>query len=39
MEIPTEEKLIHDWVIRQVEHKHSSLYNEIRTNPEGRAAL
>lgn len=33
MKTPTEQKLIHDWVIRQVEHKHSSLYNEIRTNP------
>ncbi|MDE0520168.1 MAG: hypothetical protein OXH71_05700, partial [Candidatus Dadabacteria bacterium] len=33
MKIPSEEKLIHDWVIRQVEQKYSSLYNEIRTNP------
>ena len=33
MKIPSEEKLIHDWVIGQVEQKYSSLYNEIRTNP------
>ncbi len=36
MEVSSEQKLIHDWVIRQVEHKHSSLYNEIRTNSEGK---
>lgn len=33
MKIPSEQKLIHDWVIGQVEQKYSSLYNEIRTNP------
>lgn len=33
MRIPSEEKLIHDWVIRQAEQKYSSLYNEISTNP------
>ena len=33
MKIPSEQKFMHDWVIKQVEHKYSSLYKEIRTNP------
>ena len=36
MKIPSEEKLIHDWVIRQVEQKYSSLYSEISANPGGK---
>lgn len=33
MEIPADEKLLHDWVIRQVEAKYSGLHKEIRSNP------
>ncbi len=35
MKIPSEQKFMHDWVIKQVERKYSSLYKEIRTNPGG----
>jgi hypothetical protein len=35
MKIPSDERFMHDWVIKQVEHKYSSLYKEIRTNPGG----
>lgn len=33
MEIPADERLLHDWVIRQVEAKYSGLHKEIRSNP------
>ena len=33
MEIPTDEKLVHDWVIRQVEAKYSGLHKDILANP------
>lgn len=33
MKIPSEQKFMHDWVIKQVERNYSSLYKEIRTNP------
>ncbi len=33
MEIPADERLLHDWVIRQVEAKYSGLHKDIRSNP------
>ena len=35
MRIPSEQRFMHDWVIKQAEHKYSSLYKEVRTNPWG----
>ena len=35
MKIPSEQRFMHDLVIKQVEHNYSSLYKEIRTNPGG----
>ncbi len=33
MKITSEQKFMHDCVIKQVEHNYSSLYKEIHTNP------
>ena len=35
MEIPSEERILHDWIIAQVKRKYSGLYKEIRVNTEG----
>ncbi len=33
MTIPNEEKVVHDWIIKQIEKKYLSLYKDIKTNP------
>lgn len=33
MEIPTDELILHDWVIRQLHSKYSRMYSEVRINP------
>lgn len=35
MAVSSDEKFLHDWVIRQTKEKFSKLYNEININPGG----
>ena len=35
MAVSTDEKFLHDWVVRMIEEKYSRLYSEVNINPGG----